>query len=378
MFLSHDLINILFMKKLILFILCTFTLISTKAQNNYSYIKFENSEVLVKDIQEEKGIVTISYKFTNTGTAPLIISNANTSTSRIEISYPKNPILPEKTGEITVKYDPTKKDGEFNRTITIISNAKNRIAVLYLKGNVIARPLSLEEQYPTLVNNLRYKKDSNRLYLNDVKNTEIKTDTIFLLNNSNETIDLEFKNIVNYIKISPNKIKIAPRKQAQLIVSFDGRGKNDYGYTYERLQLYINGTHNYQDDITINANIVEDFTKLSKKEMEKTPKMIFESTRFEFGSIKEGESTKHIFKFKNNGKSDLIIRKIKASCGCTAVTPKENIIKAGELSEIDITFNSANKRGRQHKFIYVICNDPNNPTIKLEVIGDVIEAENKE
>jgi hypothetical protein len=365
------------MKKILLFILALLALNTTQAQNKYAYIKFENNKVLLQNILEEKGLVDIVYKFTNTGESPLLITKANTSTSRISIKFPRQPILPNKSGEIIIKYNPKKKQGDFNRTINIISNAKNRIAVLYIKGNVIPRPLTLKEQYPTLVGKIRYKRDNNRPYLGDVKNTQTKSDTIFLLNNSDKELHLEFKDLIDYVKVSPKKTILAPRAKMQFILSLDGKANNNLGSVYERLQLYINGKHSYKDDISLNARIVEDFSTLSEKEIQNAPKMVFENIRFKFGTLTAGESTKHVFYFKNEGKRDLIIRKIKASCGCTAVTPKANIIKAGKKSQIDVTFNSINKRGRQHKFIYVICNDPSKSTIKLEVVGNVLEAKKK-
>jgi len=367
------------MKKTLLLLIFTLLFACTQAQNKYAYIKFKTNKQTIKDIHEEKGIITTSYSFTNTGEKPLIINSANTSTSRISIEFPKEPILPGKKEKITIKYNPIKKRGEFNRTITIMSNAKNRISVLYIKGNVIPRPLTLKEQYPTVVNNLRYKRNQNRIYLNDVKNTKKISDTVHIYNHSKETLNLEFKHLSSYITIQPNKLIINPEEKKNFIVTFDASQKHDYGYVYERLQLYINGKHKYKNDLTLNANIIEDFSNLSNTEKANAPKVVFETTRFEFGNIKEGDITKHTFNYSNKGKSDLVIRKIRASCGCTAVTSKSKIIKAGESSKITVTFNSKNKRGRQHKFIHIICNDPSNHTIKLEVIGNITPLEsNKE
>lgn len=362
------------MKRIILLIITTLFIITLQAQNSKAYIKFKNNNEVIKDIHEEKGIIDVTYKFINTGKAPLIISKANTSTSRIKIYFPKQPILPNKEGEIKIKYDPTNKKGEFNRSITVISNARNRISLLNLKGNVIPRPLTLKEQYPTVVEKLRYKRSNNRMYWGDVKNTEIRKDTVYFMNNTKETLKLEFRDVLDYIDVKPKRMELAPNAKANFIVSLDARGRRDYGYMYERLDLYINNKHKYKYDLTINANIIEDFSYMSAKQMKKAPKMVFEETRIEFGNLKQGEKTTHIFKFKNEGKSDLIIRKIKTSCGCTAVNPESLIIKAGKTSQISITFNSKNKRGRQHKFIYIICNDPNNHTTKLQMVGNVLRT----
>ena len=98
---------------------------------------------------------------------------------------------------------------------------------------------------------------------------------------------------------------------------------------------------------------------------------MFEESSFNFGTITEGEKVNHSFKFRNDGKSDLVIRKISTSCGCTAVEKKAEVIKPGESSSIDVTFNSAGKSNRQNKSITIICNDPKNSKQTLYIVGDV-------
>lgn len=83
---------------------------------------------------------TCTFEFKNTGTAPLIISNAKGSCGCTVPEWTKEPILPGKTGVITVKYD-TKRPGAINKSVTITSNAVNEpTKVLRIKGNVGAKP----------------------------------------------------------------------------------------------------------------------------------------------------------------------------------------------------------------------------------------------
>lgn len=80
---------------------------------------------------------TCTFEFTNTGNAPLIISNATGSCGCTVPTWPKEPIAPGAKGEITVKYD-TKRTGEFTKTVTLTSNSSEPNKVLTIKGNVAA------------------------------------------------------------------------------------------------------------------------------------------------------------------------------------------------------------------------------------------------
>ena len=76
-----------------------------------------------------------AFKFTNNGNEPLIISRAKGSCGCTVPSWPKEPILPGETGEISVKYA-TDRTGPINKSVTITSNEKTPTAVLRIKGTV--------------------------------------------------------------------------------------------------------------------------------------------------------------------------------------------------------------------------------------------------
>lgn len=68
-----------------------------------------------------KAIATVQVK--NTGDKPLIISEAKASCGCTVPKYPKEPIAPGKSADMTVEYTTTSKAGAFNKTVTLSSNA---------------------------------------------------------------------------------------------------------------------------------------------------------------------------------------------------------------------------------------------------------------
>ncbi len=79
------------------------------------------------------------FIFTNTGNAPLIITNVLSTCGCTVPTKPEEPILPGKKGKITVKYNMA--FGPIRKTLTVESNAVNyeggRVA-LKIKGEVIS------------------------------------------------------------------------------------------------------------------------------------------------------------------------------------------------------------------------------------------------
>ena len=99
----------------------------TKDTHDYGTIKYDADGSCV-------------FEFKNTGTEPLIISNAKGSCGCTVPEWPKEPIAPGAKGEIKVKYD-TKRPGAINKSVTITSNAGNEpTKTLRIKGNVLPAP----------------------------------------------------------------------------------------------------------------------------------------------------------------------------------------------------------------------------------------------
>lgn len=79
-----------------------------------------------------------SFEFTNTGNAPLLIIDAQSTLSSIIVTKPSAAIQPGKKGKIDVKYNMSA--GPIRKTITVETNAINypdgRVA-LKIKGEVL-------------------------------------------------------------------------------------------------------------------------------------------------------------------------------------------------------------------------------------------------
>jgi len=86
------------------------------------------------------------------------------------------------------------------------------------------------------------------------------------------------------------------------------------------------------------------------------PIMEFDQTVYDFGTITEGEKVSGVFKVTNAGKVDLIITKVKPSCGCTTPDWTKEAIAPGTTGEIRFEFNSKGRVGKQNKSITVKSN----------------------
>jgi len=76
------------------------------------------------------------FKFTNTGTEPLIISNAKGSCGCTVPQYPTEPIAPGESSEIKVVYKPGKQKGSQTKTVTVTANTTPAQTLLKISADV--------------------------------------------------------------------------------------------------------------------------------------------------------------------------------------------------------------------------------------------------
>ncbi len=81
-------------------------------------------------------MVSYSFKFRNTGDAPLVVSECKASCGCTVADFPKNEIAPGGEGFITVSFNSAQKRGQQIQTVTVGSNAQPSRHVLTITAQV--------------------------------------------------------------------------------------------------------------------------------------------------------------------------------------------------------------------------------------------------
>jgi hypothetical protein len=93
------------------------------------------------------------------------------------------------------------------------------------------------------------------------------------------------------------------------------------------------------------------------------PRIKFDKTEHDFGTINEGDVVETVFNFTNEGKTELIITSAKGSCGCTVPEWPREPIMPGESGQIKVKFNSYRKPNLQQKQVTLVTNTENGKEI---------------
>ena len=104
------------------------------------------------------------------------------------------------------------------------------------------------------------------------------------------------------------------------------------------------------------------------------PQIVCAEPVFDFGERNNTEFVEHDYPIRNAGTLSLEIRQVRASCGCTAVKPSQDVVPPGGEASIRARFDLRGRNGFQQKTITVASNDPDTPNLMLQLKGTAMQA----
>ncbi len=325
------------------------------------------------NIKEESGKQEAVFNFTNTGDSVLVITRVQPSCGCTAADYTKSPVPPGGKGFVTAVFDPRGYNTHFAKSISVYSNAKPAVTVLVIEGTVSAKEKTVEELYTFAVGPVRF--ESNHLAFTTTKKNEKKIRVMPIINTSKEPATVEFEGLPAHLTLKTNPVTLKPGEKGIIEGTYDASlNSASWGNVNDLVRLKVNGEQQQNIYLYVSANLVEDFTGLTSQELANAPVFRLDSNTVDFGKINQNSSADVEYFFTNEGKSDLVIRHVKAGCGCTALMPTQNVIKPGERGSIKAKFNSGGYKGNIYKNIFVYTNDPKNSEVMLMIKGEVLVA----
>jgi hypothetical protein len=105
-------------------------------------------------------------------------------------------------------------------------------------------------------------------------------------------------------------------------------------------------------------------------EIDKSPRIIFPGkTHYEFGVVNEGETVRREFPFRNDGRSALVISKVRSSCSCTKGDVTQKTVPPGGTSAVVLEYTGRNVFNREEASVFLETNDPKSKYVSVSLAG---------
>jgi hypothetical protein len=221
-------------------------------------IKFDQESHNFGTVAEEVGSVSCDFTFTNTGTAPLVITNVKTSCGCTASSWTKEPVAPGATGVIKATYSTNGRPGAFTKSITVTSNAESGDKVLYIRGTVTPKGQAPDFGYPVKIGSLRMTT-GNILF--GLKLGEKKSQMIDMMNNGSTELSVKFDKLPKYVSVTPAETSLAPGAKTSIMVTYDAsKLKKDGNYKNQFFVILNDNVNNkpaVDNKITVSGTVTK-------------------------------------------------------------------------------------------------------------------------
>lgn len=337
-------------------------------------IEFEKKVHDFGRFNEADGSVKYEFKFTNNGATPLVVNRVTASCGCTTPDWTKQPIMPGKSGTIVVAYNPLGRPGVFTKSITVFSNATDGQVNLLIKGDVNARNKSVGEEYPYKMDDLRM--NSKFVKLNNVYKKDKASREIGLKNTGKSPMVLSVDNLPVYITAEFYPKTLSPNQEGKVVVRFDANKFQQWGPMSHTIYMLINGAKKTTEEfqLLLTANVVEDFTRLTREQRAAAPIFEMTSRKVDVGVVKAGAKKSFRFKVYNKGVGTLELRRMLNNNRMLTVHPAKASIPNGRSQDITVQIDSKGATEGEYKQSFSIqTNDPDNSFALVTVEWKVLK-----
>ena len=103
----------------------------------------------------------------------------------------------------------------------------------------------------------------------------------------------------------------------------------------------------------------------------------FEKSSHNFGTFKESEIQKTVFKFTNTGNEPLVIHQAITSCGCSVAKYTLTPVEPGKTGEVEVVYNGKGKLFGHFRKSITVRSNAKTPITRISIEGTMNEEEAK-
>ncbi|NDV56512.1 DUF1573 domain-containing protein [Bacteroides sp. 519] len=320
---------------------------------------------------EWKKPVTVEYVITNTGDAPLVLSNITTSCACAVADWTQTPIAPGGKGFVKATFD-AKALGRFHKSIGIYSNAPTNLVYLHFTGEVVRNPVvNLSEFYSHTIGQILI--DNTELEFPDTYLGKNPTQTIYIANQSDRPYEPVLMHLPSYLeaKSEPNVLQKGERGKITVTLLTDRLPDLGLTQTSVYLARFAGDKVGEENEIPVSVVLLPDLTSVNPPEKADLPVIDLSETTVNLHQKLEKKSkVTHNITITNKGGTALEISKLQVFNPAVGVDLKKNVLQPGEKTRLRISVDQQLLNKKRHPRILMITNDPKKTKVTIDLIID--------
>ena len=310
---------------------------------------------------------TAEFKVINKGDKPLVISNVTTSCGCTVAGWTQEPIAPGETGFVKSTFD-AKAMGRFHKTVGVYCNAEPVPVYLTIEGTVSYEAKNYKATYPIMVGEIGLDKDN--VEFSDANRGDRLEAEIGVVNTSDKPYAPVLMHLPPYLKAEAVPAKLQKDRAGKIKLTLDTKKLVNLGLTQTAVYLarFPGDKVGEENEITISAVLLPDFSKLTEQQKSVAPVINLSATELQMGEVGAKEKVKQTIILTNTGKSDLVIRELQVFNPSVNVSLKKRYIKPGASTKLKVTlYGKGLKKLKSSPRVLMITNDPSNAKVVIKL-----------
>lgn len=341
------------------------------AQGVFTWLETEHDFGVFNESEER---VSCVIRAVNTGTEPASILRVIPTCGCTTGDFTRTPIAVGDTASVTLTYNATGRVGAFDKSVYVYTDTPQRKIILHIKGNVLASKKTIQDIYPYQAGPLCL--DRRTITFGEITKGASKMGYIGAYNNSPDTMKVTFNNVPPYVEIEAFPPFVPPFGLCTISAFFNSFEETQWGFNSAEIRLTANhGSATNTATIDVVGTVNEDFSTLSKKQLEKAPISLMSNDVVDFGKFsRQAGTVRKQFSVSNSGRSPLLIRRIYCPDSLVGTAVDVTEVKPGHSCTVSVAVNTAAIEGSYlNTRLTVITNDPSQPKHEVRLVG-IVEA----
>ncbi len=320
-------------------------------------------------IAEESEILRHRFVVRNEGEYPEVILDVTATCGCTKPSFSRKPLLPGGESVIEVTFQPAGQRGVIHRTLTLFGDRHQVIGRLTVRGEVIPRKRTIEEQFPVEVGK-GVRLSSNHLPFGTVPHGEIALVELRIINTDTRSHRVRFvaEEQSGLLELQVPTL-LAPGEEKRIVAGYMLPAESRrYGTLRDTYYIEVDGEQQLTRfaawAIAVDAPV----------DRGGSPVLKTESDLLRFGEVRHGGSATLNFRLCNEGGAPLLIRAVELPAGVGSTLRAGERIPAGESRDYSLTIETSGADfGALVERLLIVTNDPKRPLWQPRMVAFIIE-----
>ncbi len=317
---------------------------------------------------EWKSPKKIQYTITNTGNAPLVLTEVEPDCSCTVADWTQSPIAPGETGTIDLTFE-AETLGHFQKSVAVWTNSEPHIAYLSFKGQVLPEVKDYTTSHPYHIGDILL--DTTSIEFPEVHIGEMPKFYMSFANMSQEVWEPILMHLPPYLTMMATKEFLMPEDKCDVELTLDTHLLPDYGLTQSAVYLsrFPGDKVGEENEIPITIVLLPDFSNLTEEDRLNLPHIDISTTQLDMSAeLAAKNKVRKDLTITNTGNSTLKIGKLQVFNSAVSADIKSTNIAPGQMVNLRVTVNKKAMRQQRHRMrLLLLCNDPDNPLVTVNI-----------